>query len=276
MAFDNAKVSEFLEALGMSEEPYGIYYSDEAPHDAIMPKAATLPSIEDEAKGQVDWKGLRENFTCVIGVLWRARKKRASACFDGAHFGCLGGAFYLGYLKPQLESIVHYVSTGIPNQLEGERYLESPAVMRHFLETIDPPPAPKRYCVMKPVSQFSASERPEVVVFFSRPEAMAGLNQMATFVTNDFEATASPFGAGCANILTWPLKYLREGRLKAVIGGWDPSERKFLKTDELTFAMPTEMFDRMVARWRESFLTKEAWTHVKKKIEKSRATWGEG
>lgn len=276
MAFDNAKVSEFLEALGMSEEPYGIYYSDEAPHDAIMPKAATLPSIEDEAKGQVDWKGLRENFTCVIGVLWRARKKRSSACFDGAHFGCLGGAFYLGYLKPQLESIVYYVSTGIPNQLEGERYLESPAVMRNFLETIDPPPAPKRYCVMKPVSQFSASERPEVVVFFSRPEAMAGLNQMATFVTNDFEATASPFGAGCANILTWPLKYLREGRLKAVIGGWDPSERKFLKTDELTFAMPTEMFDRMVARWRESFLTKEAWTHVKKKIEKSRATWGEG
>ena len=275
MAFDNAKVSEFLEALGMSEEPYGIYYSDEAPHDAIMPKAATLPSVEDEAKGQVDWKGLRENFTCVIGVLWRARKKMAVACFDGEHFGCLGGAFYLGYLKPQLESIVHYVSTGIPNQLEGEHYLESPAVMRNFLNTIDPPPAPKRYCVMKPVSQFRASERPEVVVFFSRPEAMAGLNQMATFVTNDFEATTSPFGAGCANILTWPMKYLREGKLKAVIGGWDPSERKFLKTDELTFAMPTEMFDRMVSRWSESFLTKEAWTHVKKKIEKSRATWGE-
>ena len=275
MAFDNAKVSEFLEALGVSEEPYGIYYTDEAPTDAIMPKAARLPSVDDEAKGQVDWKGLRENFTCVIGVLWRARKKRAAACFDGEHFGCLGGAFYLGYLKPQLESIVHYVSTGIPNQLEGEHYLESPEVMRNFLNTIEPPPAPKRYCVMKPVTRFTEKERPEVVAFFSRPEAMAGLNQMATFVTNDFEAATSPFGAGCANILTWPMKYLSEGKLKAVIGGWDPSERKFLKTDELTFAMPTEMFDRMVSRWRESFLTKEAWTHVKKRIEKSRATWGE-
>ena len=149
MAFDNAKVSEFLEALGMYEEPYGIYYTDGIPPDAIMPKAGTLPSVEDESKGQVDWKALRENFTCVIGVLWRARKKKAVACFDGAHFGCLGGAFYLGYLKPQLESIVHYVSTGIPNQLEGEHYLESPAVMRNFLNAIDPAPAPKCYCVMK-------------------------------------------------------------------------------------------------------------------------------
>lgn len=275
MAFDNVKVSEFLEALGMYEEPYGVYYSDEAPADAIMPKAGSLPSVEDEARGLVDWKALNDNFTCVIGVLWRARKKKVPACFDRDHFGCLGGAFYLGYLKPQLEAIVHYVSTGVPNRMEGEHYLESPDAMRSFLKTIDPQPATRRFCVMKPVSQFTDTERPEIVVFFARPESISGLNQMSTYVTNDFEATMSPFGAGCSNILTWPLKYLAEGKLKAVLGGWDPSERKYLKPDELTLAMPTEMFDRMVYRWRDSFLSKEAWTHVKKKIEKSRTAWGE-
>jgi len=44
-----------------------------------------------------------------------------------------------------------------------------------------------------------------------------------------------------------------------VLGGWDPSDRKFLKPDEITFAVPYEMFRRMAARWQESFLTKPAW-----------------
>jgi len=68
-----------------------------------------------------------------------------------------------------------------------------------------------------------------VVIFFARGEVIGGLNQLATFVTNDFEAVMSPFGAGCSNLVTWPLKYLEQGRLKAVLGGWDPSDRKFFK-----------------------------------------------
>ncbi len=272
---NTAEITEFTEALGIKEEPFGVYYADEAPQDAIMPKQGILPSVEAEAKRDVDWKSLNENFSCVIGVLWRARKKKVSACFDMDHFGCLGGAFYLGFLKPQLETIAHYVSSGIPNILEGERYLESPEVTRNFFNMIDPQPAPGKYCVMKPLSQFSGKDSPEVVVFFARAEAISGLNQLATFVTNDFEAVMSPFGAGCSSIVTWPLKYRDQGKLKAVVGGWDPSDRKFLKPDELTFSMPTEMFDRMVSRWKESFLTTATWGHVKKRIERSRVAWGE-
>jgi len=82
--------------------------------------------------------------------------------------------------------------------------------------------------------------------------------------------------AGCSNIVTWPLRYLDQGRLKAVLGGWDPSDRKFLKTDEITFTVPFEMFKRMVNRWPESFLTTKTWATVRKKIERSREAWGEG
>jgi hypothetical protein len=35
------------------------------------------------------------------------------------------------------------------------------------------------------------------------------------------------------------------------------------------------MFERMVKRWRESFLTKDAWKTVGKKIELSRKAWKE-
>jgi hypothetical protein len=37
-----------------------------------------------------------------------------------------------------------------------------------------------------------------------------------------------------------------------------------LKPDEITFAAPQEMFERMIRRWRDSFLTKEAWKTVRK------------
>ena len=199
-----------------------------------------------EAAGEVDWEATFANFSCVIGVLWRARKSGKPACFDQARFGCLGGAFYLGFLKPQLEFITHYVSTGQPGVMEGECYLDSPAAVRRFFETLDPRPAPEQFCVFQQLSKFTPDEKPEVVIFFARAETISGLNQLATFVTNDFEAVQSPFGAGCSNLVAWPLKYLERGQLKAVLGGWDPSDRKFLKPDEITFAVPYEMFERMV------------------------------
>jgi len=272
---DDTQVQQFFDVLGLSEEPFGMYYTDDRPSEGVSPKSGILPSVEAEAAKQVDWDALNAGWSCVIGNIWRARKKKSAAYFDREHFGCLGGAFYLGFLKPQLETIVYYVSTGIPDQLEGERYLESPEVMRTFLNTIDPKPAEARFCVFKPVSQFEEAEQPELVTFYSRPESIAGLNQLATFVTNDFEAVLSPFGAGCSNIVTWPLRYAAQGKLKAVLGGWDPSDRQFMKTDEITFTVPLEMFRRMVRRWPESFLTTKTWQGVKKKILKSRSAWGE-
>jgi uncharacterized protein (DUF169 family) len=268
-------ITGFIDSLGLHEEPFGMYYTNEQPGEGFSPQPGRLPSSEAESKGEVDWGSLFKNFSCVMGRIWLARRKKGIAYFDKERFGCLGGAFYLGFLKPQLEFIAHYVSSGIPGRVEGEHYLESPEVTRHFFDTIDPRPAPARFCVFKPITRFDGNERPEVVIFFGRGEIMCGLNQLATFVTNDFEAVTSPFGAGCANLVTWPLRYLSMGKLKAVLGGWDPSDRKFLKTDELTFAVPYEMFRRMATRWKESFLTTKTWKTVIKKIDLSRKTWKE-
>jgi hypothetical protein len=48
-----------------------------------------------------------------------------------------------------------------------------------------------------------------------------------------------------------------------------------LKPDEITFAVPWEMFARMVQRYRESFLTRPTWAVVRKKIALSRKVWKE-
>ena len=265
----------FLEVLGLDEDPMGIFYTDEKPAEGFSPKSIELPTREKEMKNEIDWQKVFSQFSCVMGHIWRARKKKAVAYFSAEQFGCPGGAFWLGFNKPQTETIINYVSTGIPNWTEGELYCDSPDALRRIFEYVDPRPAPRTYCVVKPISNFSDDEMPELIAFFTRPESLSGLHQLAAFVTNDPEVVVSPWGAGCGNMVAWPLHYLSRGQNKAVIGGWDPSARKFFKTDELSFTVPSQMFADMIERFDESFLSTKSWATVRKKIERSKKNWGE-
>jgi len=266
----------FLEVLGLDEEPLGIFYTDEKPTEGFSPKPLDLPTREKEEKNEIDWHAIFGGFSCVMGNIWRARKKKTAAYFSAEQFGCPGGAFWLGFNKPQVELIIHYVSTGVPDRMPGEFYCDSPDALRKTFEYVDPRPAPKKFCVIKPVSSFAEVEEPELVAFFTRPESLSGLHQLAAYVTNDPEVVASPWGAACGNLVVWPLHYLSKEHRKAVLGGWDPSARKFFKTDELSFCVPFDMFVDMLTRFEESFLKTETWATVRKKIDRSKRAWNEG
>jgi len=270
-----ADLPQFLDRLGLNEMPMGIYYTDQEPENGYAPKPNALPTREREIKDEIDWQGVFGQFSCVLGNIWRARKKKTAAYFSAEKFGCPGGAFWLGFNKPQAETIINYVSTGIPNWTDGEMYCESPDELRRIFEYVDPRPAPKKYCVFKPIDQFQDNQNPELVSFFVRPESLCGLHQLAAFVTNEPEIVASPWGAACGNLVVWPLHYLTKGINRAVLGGWDPSARKFFKTDELSFTVPMPIFTDMLNRFEESFLKTETWTTVQKKIARSRRAWGE-
>jgi len=228
-------LGKFLEVLGLTEEPMGIFYSDKKPAEGFSPKPMDLPTREKEIKNEINWQAIFSNFSCVFGNIWLARKKKKAAYFSAEHFGCPGCAFWLGFMSPQSETITHYFSTRIPGRMEGEFYCDSPDEFRRIMDSIDPLPAPAKFCVAKPLSLFGGDEKPDVVAFFARPESLCGLHQLATFVTNDYEAVSSPWGAACTNLVTWPYKYLAAGKNKAVLGGWDPLARKFFKTDGFAY-----------------------------------------
>ena len=106
-------------------------------------------------------------------------------------------------------------------------------------------------------------------------EALTGLVSLATYAAGHHHAVVSPFGAGCTNIIAWPLVYAARGRECAVLGGFDPSARKFMKPDELTFAVPLGLYRKMLERMEESALTRRTWQGVLKKVRRSRKTWRE-
>ena len=272
---DLSRQPGLLRILGLAEEPMGVHFTDSAPADIVSPAPQRPISRELEEKGEIDWQAVINNFACAMGIVWRARKKGVAAVFDAERFGCLGAAFYLGFMKPYLNLHPHVISTGIPNVIPGERYADSPETARRFFDAVDPLPARGKLCVIKPLSRFNAAEMPLVVVFFARPEVMSGLVFLTAFVSGDIESVKTPFGPGCSGLVTWPLRYLSDGKECAVLGSFDPSCRKFLKTDEITLAVPTAMYRLMLERWDQSFLMGESWQAVKKKIEKSKKAWGE-
>lgn len=105
---------------------------------------------------------------------------------------------------------------------------------------------------------------------------MTGLFVQTTFTTGDVDSVVTPFGAGCTNILGWPRHYRDKGIEKAVLGGFDPSARKFLKPDELTFTVPLTLYAKMLEALPDSmFNCGGAWQNVRKKVDRSAKAWGE-
>ena len=72
-------MNRLLEVLGLDEPPMGVFYTDVEPEGGVSPKAQTPVSREAEEKGEVDWMAVQQNFSCVLGKVWQARKKRTAA-----------------------------------------------------------------------------------------------------------------------------------------------------------------------------------------------------
>ena len=270
------KTKRLLELLGHDEMPFGVYYTDVKP-DGFGPKPGELFSREREIAGEIDWGKAFGNFSCLVGNVWLARKKKKAAWISHEECGCMGGGFYAGVYRPYLEMNVLYVSTGIPGTpIEGEHYMPSPDSMRVFMDASAPPEPSGKYCALKPLEQFTDAEPPLVVAFFARPEAMTGLHSLVSYATGDHNAVVSPFGAGCTSLVAWPLIYRQRGEDRAVLGGFDLSARKYLKTDELTLAMPLSLYQKMLEVMETSALTRHAWEGARKKVLKSARAWGEG
>ena len=270
------KTQRLLELLGHEEFPLGVYYTDVKP-EGFGPKPGELLSRERESANAIDWQKAFSNFSCIFGNIWLARKKKKAAWISHEECGCMGGGYYSGVYRPYLELNVLYVSTGVPGTaMEGEHYLPSPESMRAFMDDVAPPEVTGKYCVIKPLDQFSDAEPPLVVVFFARAEVLTGLHSLVGYATGSHNAVVSPFGSGCANIISWPLVYQRRGQECAVLGGFDPSARKFMKTDELTLAAPLPLYRKMLEAMESSALTRHTWEGVRKKVLKSARAWGEG
>ena len=229
--------------------PLVFYYADEAPQSVTT-------------------------VNCLVAPLTKARKGN-TVVFSADSVKCFGGRQYLGFSQRPTEALSdqfeytyleYFLSSGIPGQIEGERYKKSPALCREVFQRAPEFRAPAGYCVFKRWDMLDEKETPEVVVFFVKPDVLSGLFTLANYDTVDSNAVIIPWGSGCSSIITAPYLEKDAPHPRAVAGMLDISARPFVARDELTFSVPMNRFTEMLGHIEESFHITKDWQRIQKRI----------
>ncbi len=202
---------------------------------------------------------------CIVGALAKVREGNSYA-FDVESVGCFGGKRYLGFSAALAPNFEYFLSCGLPGQFEGERYKKSPKIVRQLLQNWPRFQAPAKYIVFKRWDKLEDTDTPEVVIFFARPDVLAGLYTLANYDTDDPNAVITPMGSGCSSIVQNPYLEKDSPQPKGIIGMFDPSARPFVADNELSFAVPMKKFKKMVDNMDESFLNTRTWKTLQKRI----------
>lgn len=237
--------SKIKTLLNMDRQPVAIVKANAVPEGAAGFKPGTMGA-------------------CLIGLLETASRGRTAA-FTPMTCGCGGGRAGLGFAPMDRERIIPFLSTGTP-EMPGEFYKQSPALVEDFLKTF-PAPSPSPVLLFKPLNQIGEGETPLSVVFLVNADQLSGLVTLANYDRPAGDGVTVRFGSGCAQTVLYAMTDSEAGETRCTLGLTDPSGRLHMKKDLLSFAIPWKRFLEMEANAEGSFLTKEAWTKLRERIE---------
>lgn len=237
-------VSLWRKYFGDAQLPMAVYFSDQAPKDAIT----------SAKSGQ-----------CIVAELPLVMEGK-TVCYSAKSKICGGARRYLGFAADvETPHFDHFLSYGIPGVVKGERYKKSPELVRESMKLSPPLRAPKPFIVFKRWDKLSASDDPEIVVFLAGLDTIAGLFTLANFDEAEPNAVVCPFGSGCSSMVYHPYMELKSPRPRCVLGMFDISARPYVGENSLSFSAPFPKFEKMVDNMDESFLGTASWKVLRRR-----------
>lgn len=236
---------EWKKYFGQAELPIAYYYTDRVPES-------------DRAASQTVHR-------CLIGNLGRVREGHPFV-YEAHTEGCSGGKRYTGFSKNLRPKFDFFLSCGIPGELEGERYKQSPELVQAYLKSHPPFEAPGKFLVFKRWDQLTEGETPLAVIFFATPDVLSGLFALANYDSADPQAVITPMGSGCASIISYPYEEAKAKNPRCVLGMFDVSARPCVPAERLTFTIPLRRFEQLVGYMDESFLITKSWKTVRDRL----------
>ena len=235
--------SKIAKAIKLTSHPIAILKTDSAPQGALRFKS-----------GQ---RG------CVIAFLAAAVKGK-TAVFSKDTTNCPGGKAGLGFCRIP-EQTKFFLSVGGAGPKEGEYYKKTPELAKQYIDDMRLIQSAS-YIVFKPYDLLADNETPESIVFLVNTDQLSGLVTLANYDRPTQDNVQLDFGAGCAQSILYAMKEQEDGGIRCFIGLTDPSARKAVDKDLLSFSVPYTRFLQMEENVEESFLTKETWNRIAKRI----------
>ena len=254
------------------------------------PVAMILTDVKPEGARQFK----EGKWGCVMFLL-AATARGETAAFDRKTFGCWGGGVGLGFGNQYKnfpggeECFCYFLSVGneqweqgrqaaekikpfmrseaYDDLLHGEKYVQSPDLVKKFIECLPIVDIPFEYVVFKPLEAVdSGKEKPDVIVFLGDMDQISALTILANYHREDNENVIFPYAAGCQTIGIYPLQEAKSEKPRAVLGLSDISARvaikRLLKDDVMSFAVPCRLFQEMEANVAGSFLERNTWKNL--------------
>jgi uncharacterized protein (DUF169 family) len=254
------------------------------------PVAMILTDVKPEGARQFK----EGKWGCVMFLL-AATARGETAAFDRKTFGCWGGGVGLGFGNQYKnfpggeECFCYFLSVGneqweqgrqaaekiqpflrseaYDDFLHGEKYVQSPELVKNFIECLPIVDIPFEYVVFKPLEAVdSGKEKPDVIVFLGDMDQISALTILANYHREDNENVIFPYAAGCQTIGIYPLQEAKSEKPRAVLGLSDISARvaikRLLKEDFMSFAVPFRLFQEMEENVVGSFLERNTWKNL--------------
>lgn len=228
-----------------ADMPVGLFYSDQL-HKADIAK-------------KYEWHH------CLIADITRVINGHSLA-FNSGNIGCSGGARYCGFASKLRPNFEFFLSYGIPGKLEGERYKKDPDTVKALMKKTPAAKAPAQWLIAKPFEKLEKEDLPQVIVFYAKPDVLAGLFTLANYDRTDLFGVKSPFCAGCGSIIQYPILENNRENPDCILGMFDSSARPYIPADIISFAIPMKRFETLVGYMDESFLITETWDVMRKRI----------
>ena len=245
LKFRNHFLRQWAKYFGDAELPIAFYYTEDP--------------------GDVAKAGIPKGWSCIISELALVRHGK-SLSWNINSLSCGGSKRYFGYTDKMRPDFEYFLSYGIENKMEGERYIKTPEMVKEVMSNLRCIPAKGKYIVFKRFDNLTPGDEPVAVIFFASPDVLSGLFTLANFDQVDGLGVIAPFGSGCSTIVHHPYFENEKENPRAVLGMFDVSARPCVPKERLSLAIPMKKFVRMVDYMDETFLITESWKKVSERI----------
>lgn len=230
--------SILCEKLNFKLNPVAIFFTDEKPETTFQAE-----------------KGKR---VCAASLLVAAAMKDLVSTFDEDTYGCAGGGVGLCFgngfkkkghpteaLLSRGDEILRQQGRSIERSLgKGERFFETPELVRKWVDAVPYTETPQKYVVFKPLHMVKEGETPDLVLIFANPDQLSVLVILSGYYRGKALNVVAPFASACQSIL---LAYQEIGKdmPNAVMGYFDIAQRCNLPKELLSLTVPYKMFQEL-------------------------------